>query len=89
MASSNEISERAIVLASEGDRAGAVTTLVTYAGDKSASLEEARDVLVKRIRIRSDDFPATSGLSLINSALSKMGPVGTSTWKPRKWRLPR
>jgi hypothetical protein len=89
VASSNEISERAIALAGEDDRAGAVTALASYAGDQHSSLELARDILVKRIRIRSDDYPATSGLTLINRALSQVGSPGTSTWKPRKWRLPR
>jgi hypothetical protein len=89
VASSTEISERAIALAGDADRKSAVTTLMSLAGDTSAGLEGARDILVRRIRIRSDDFSATSGLSLVNSALSQVGWHDDTTWKPRKWRLPR
>jgi hypothetical protein len=89
VASSTEISERAIALATDADRIGAVTALMTLAGDTAAGLEGARDILVRRIRIRSDDFSATSGLSLVNSALSQVGWQDDNAWKPRKWKLPR
>ena len=89
MASSTEISERAIALAADADRDGAVTALMTLAGDDAVGLAGARDVLVRRIRIRSDDFPATSGLTLVNSALSRVGWHDDHAWKPRKWKLPR
>jgi len=46
-------------------------------------------VLVRRIRLRSDDFQATSGLSLINAALGQVGWADPMEWQPKKWRLPR
>ena len=89
MASSTEISERAIALAADADRKGAVTALMTLSGDTAAGLEGARDILVRRIRIRSDDFEATSGLSLVNSALGQVGWHDDNSWQPKKWKLPR
>ena len=89
MAASNQISDRAIGLAPDPDRDKSVSELIGLAGDKAGPLEAARDVLVRRIRLRSDDFSATSGLSLINAALAKIGWVDPMEWQPRKWRLPR
>ncbi len=89
--SSLEIADRAVALANAGDKdlAGARATLITLAGDQAGPLEQARELLVRRIRLRSNDFPATSGLSLLNAALGALGKVDDVQWKPRKWRLPR
>jgi hypothetical protein len=89
VAASNQISDRAIALAPGGERDKAVTELIGLAGDVAGPLEDARDVLVRRIRLRSDDFSATAGLSLINAALGRVGWADPMEWQPRKWRLPR
>jgi hypothetical protein len=88
---SREIADRAVSLAagSDDDLAGARAALIKLAGDEAGPLEQARDVLVRRIRMRSNDFPATSGLSLLNATLSKLGKVDDMEWQPRKWHLPR
>jgi hypothetical protein len=91
-ANSSEIAERAVALASAGsgerDRDQARATLIEMAGDKAGPLEEARKLLVSRIRMRSDDFPATGGLSLLNATLSKLGWTDAVEWQPRVWRIP-
>ena len=83
-----DLAERSIALAASGDRNGAVNELVDAAGDVDA-LEEARDLLVRRIQARSDDYEATAGLTLLNAAIATAGPKAEVTWKPKKWRLPR
>ena len=85
---STDLAERAIALATSGDRNGAVNELVESAGDVDA-LEEARGLLVRRIQARSDDYEATAGLTLLNAAIATAGPKAEVTWKPKKWRLPR
>jgi hypothetical protein len=89
--SSLEIADRAVALATGTDEelAGARAALIKLAGDEVGPLESARDLLVRRIRLRSDDFPATSGLSLLNATLSKLGKADSVEWKPRVWRFPR
>jgi hypothetical protein len=86
-----DIADRAVALAagSDNELAAARTTLIKLAGDAAGPLELARDVLVRRIRLRSDDFPATSGLSLLNAALSKLGKEDNLEWQPKHWRFPR
>lgn len=86
MVSSDQISDRAMALGAERDRAKSVTELIGLAADKPGPLEVARDVLVKRIRLRSDDYLASSGLTLVNTALGQIGWPADSTWKPRKGR---
>ncbi len=87
-----DIADQAVTLASRGDggdgRAQARATLIESAGDQAGPLELARKLLVRRIRIRSDDYAATSGLSLLNTALSQLGPRDDLEWKPRVWRIP-
>jgi hypothetical protein len=84
----SDLAERAIALATSGDRNGAVSELAGSAGDVD-SLERARDLLVQRIHARSDDYQATAGLTLLNAAIAAVGPRAEVTWKPKKWRLPR
>jgi hypothetical protein len=88
--SPTEIADRAVALSTgnDGDRDKARATLIEMAGDKSGPLEEARKLLVGRIRTRSDDFPATGGLSLLNATLSKLGWTDSVEWQPRVWRIP-
>ena len=88
MVPANDLAERAIALATSGDRNGAVSELVESAGDVDA-LEEARGVLVCRIQAKSDDYEATAGLTLLNAAIAAVGPKAEVTWKPKQWRLPR
>jgi hypothetical protein len=86
-----DIADRAVALAtgSDKDRADAPAALIKLAGDTAGPLEQARQVLVRRIRQRSDDYAATSGLTLLNSTLAEVGKVDDLEWKPRKWILPR
>jgi hypothetical protein len=86
VASSDQISDRAMALGPDGDRAKSVTELIGLAADTPGPLEAARQVLVKRIRLRSDDYAASSGLSLVNAALGQVGWPAESTWKPRTGR---
>jgi len=81
VAASNPISDRAMALAAGGDRATAVTELIGLAAEQALPLEEARDILVRRIRLRSDDYQATSGLSLINAALGQVGWADPMEWR--------
>lgn len=89
--SAREIADKAVALAGDraSDGARSRAALITQAGDEQAPLERARDLLVRRIRMRSDDFPATYGLSLLNAALSQLGKKDDVAWKPRVWKLPR
>jgi len=86
-----DIADRAVALSTggDGDPAGDRAALIKLAGDAAGPLEQARQLLVRRIRQRSDDFGATSGLSLLNATLSEVGKVDDVAWKPRHWRLPR
>jgi hypothetical protein len=93
---SREIADRAVALATD-DRAaregvqdgkGASATLIKMAGNEVGPLEQAREVLVRRIRTRSNDFSATSGLSLLNKTLSTLGHRDDMEWQPKKWRIP-
>jgi hypothetical protein len=93
---SREIADRAVALAtgdqdadgSQKDGAVARATLIKMAGNEVGPLEQARQVLVGRIRTRSNDFSATSGLSLLNSTLSTLGHKDEMEWQPKKWRIP-
>jgi hypothetical protein len=86
-----DIADRAVALStgSDKDRNGGPTALIKLAGNTAEPLEQARELLVRRIRQRSDDYDATRGLSLLNSALSNLGKVDDLAWKPRVWHLPR
>jgi hypothetical protein len=87
--STNEISARAIELADGRDGKSAVDELVRLAGGDVAALEAARKDLVGRLRRRSNDYAATSGLTLVNAALSETGWADPVEWQPRKWRIRR
>jgi hypothetical protein len=86
-----EIADKAVSLATgdAGDLSKARSTLIDLAGDVALPLEQARELLVRRIRTRSDDFAATAGLSLLNGTLSQVGKVDDLEWQPRRWKLPR
>jgi hypothetical protein len=85
-----EIADKAVSLAADGagDRTKDRAALIDLAGDLALPLEQARQLLVGRIRMRSDDFSATSGLTLLNTALSQVGKIDDLEWQPRKWKLP-
>jgi hypothetical protein len=53
------------------------------AGD-SSQLEGARVELLRRIYQRSDDFPATKALTLVNRALAAVGWEDPFSWKHRR-----
>ena len=86
-----DIADKAVALAtgSDKERTGAAGALIKLAGNERGPLELARKVLVGRIRVRSDDYGATAGLTVLNSALSSVGHVVQGQWKPKKWLLPR
>jgi hypothetical protein len=88
---SREIADRAVALATsnDGDQKEDTAELLELAGNEAGPLEEARRLLVRRIRTRSDDFQATAGLSLLNAALSQLGKRDDLAWTPRQWRIPR
>jgi hypothetical protein len=87
--SAREIADKAVSLAGNGAGADSQAALIKLAGDSSTPLEQARELLVSRIRTRSDDFSATSGLMLLNATLSQIGKKDDLEWQPRVWRLPR
>ena len=87
--SSDQISERAIELAGDGDRESALNELVKLVGGDVAGLEQARHTLVGRLRRRSNDYAATQGLTLVNAAFSRIGWADPVEWQPRKWRIRR
>jgi hypothetical protein len=89
MESPERISEQAIALAVESDRDAAIKELIRLADEEPAPLETARQILVRRLALNSNDFAATAGLTLINVALSKVGWPDPMAWKPRAWRVPR
>jgi hypothetical protein len=86
---SNQIAEEAVRLAEGGDRETAVNELVRLADGDIQQLESARDVLVHRLRRRTDDYAATKGLTAINGAIARIGWPDPLEWKPRKWRIRR
>jgi hypothetical protein len=71
MTSVPALADTAVQLAGEGDGEGAVRALISQAGDRSC-LEEVRDVLVRRLHRRSDDFAASGGLKLVVHALQHL-----------------
>jgi hypothetical protein len=89
----NPIADRAVALAAASHVGGAgggeeLGELIRLADDDAVRLVEARDVLVRRIQLRSDDYAATGGLTLLNAAIAGVGWHGDFTWKPRNWKLP-
>lgn len=88
---SAQIADKAVALAADrdADKKQSRATLIKLADDLAAPLEEARELLVGRIRTRSNDFAATGGLSLLNASLSEVGKVDELAWKPRIWKLKR
>ncbi len=89
-----EVAERAIALGSAAlgsstDRHGSVSELIRLAQNDIQTLEEARGMLVRRLQLRSDDYAATGGLTLINAAIGSVGWPDPMEWKPRRWLLPR
>lgn len=72
-----ELSDLALELArrggANGSAAKAVERLVAESSGRRELLEEARSILVLRIRRRSGDFEATGALSLVLRALSEVG----------------
>jgi hypothetical protein len=89
MESPDRISERAIALAAEGNKDAAINELIRLAGDDPGPLEAARKVLVKRLGMNSNDYAASTGLTLVNAALATVGWSDPVAWKPRVWRISR
>lgn len=87
MAAPDPIAERAVALAGGSGASSlevdqAVKSLAESA-DRS-SLEVAQAELVRRVRLRSDDYQATAGLSLVNRALALTGWQNPYDWKHRR-----
>ena len=89
MEPSNQISERAVALGTPAERDAGARELVILAGGDIRVLEDARNELVARVRLRSNDFEATSGLRVLNAAIALAGWPDPVAWKPRRWRIPR
>ncbi len=83
------LAQEAIRLGDGTDRDTAVTELVRLASTDSQRLQAARHVLVRRLGQHSDDYAATKGLTVVNSAIARVGWSDPLEWKPKKWRLPR
>jgi hypothetical protein len=87
MSAPDPIADQAVALASvtgTGSRTTdeAVGELAS-AGDRNA-LEGARADLLGRIQQRSDDYAATSALTLVNKALAVVGWADPFSWKHRR-----
>ena len=67
-----EIMERALHPAGGGSP-DAVAELVTLAEGRRPPLEAAQSLLIARLHRRSDDFGATTALSSVSAALSRIG----------------
>jgi hypothetical protein len=63
-----------------------VQKLIRLAEGRRSTLEQARGELVDRIRLRSDDYAATAGLTLLNAALAEVGWPAAIIWEPRRGR---
>jgi hypothetical protein len=87
MAAADPIAERAVALAGGS---GASSLEVDQAARSLAgsadrrALEGAQTELVRRVRLRSDDYQATAGLSLVNKALALTGWQNPYDWKHRR-----
>lgn len=81
------LTEQAISLAGSAGGAQAdhdrLADQLAAAGDRD-DLEAARQQLLARIYVRSDDFQATAALQLVNKALAKVGWQGHYSWKHRR-----
>jgi hypothetical protein len=83
---SNTLGARATALAASSDHDRAVQELIRLAAGRRSTLEQARSELIGRIRLRSDDYEATAGLTLLNSALAEVGWPAAITWERRNRR---
>jgi hypothetical protein len=88
---SDQLADAAVRLAEGGelDRDAGVNDLVRLSEGDVQRLEDARQVLVRRLLARSNDYAATKGLTLLNAAIARVGWPDPVAWKPRKWRIPR
>jgi hypothetical protein len=78
----NQIGVSAMALGT-GDADRAVRELIRLSDGRRLPLEQARDELVGRIRLHSDDYEATSGLTALNAALAEVGWMAAITWESR------
>lgn len=86
MSAAGPVVERAIAAPSVEDGPAPSDALVeelVAAGDRS-SLEQLRADLLSRIRQRSDDYQATTTLTLVNRALAAVGWEDPVNWKYRR-----
>jgi hypothetical protein len=82
----DSLATTASALAGNDAQGRAVQELIRLAEGRRSTLEQARGELCGRIRLRSDDYAATSGLTLLNAALAEIGWPATITWEPRRGR---
>ncbi|HWG74513.1 MAG TPA: hypothetical protein VG184_10725 [Acidimicrobiales bacterium] len=76
--------QRAPALGRMTDRAAATAELVALCqGDRSA-LEQARDRYARRLHGHSEDWDATSALTVLNRALAAFGWTDHYGWKGRR-----
>jgi hypothetical protein len=87
MAAPDPIADHAVALASVTGTGSRTTDEavgeLAAAGDREG-LESARTDLLSRIQQRSDDYAATSALTLVNKALAVVGWADPYSWKHRR-----
>lgn len=86
MAQADPVAERALTLASSAQPGEDTNPLVSQLADGAdqSSLSQARQYLVGRIQLRTDDYQATAALSLVNKALARVGWRDPYSWKHRR-----
>lgn len=65
------------------DRDGAVRELIRLVDGQRRPLEQARDEMVRRLRLRSDDYKATAALTVLNTTLAEIGWPAPLVWESR------
>jgi hypothetical protein len=83
---SDPIADRAVRLTAATGGATLGTDAIAElaaAGDREA-LEAVRAELLNRIHQRSDDYPATVALTLVNKALATVGWLDPYDWRRRR-----
>jgi len=83
------LATRAVALAREvragsKDQPTAVRELASAIGPQDQRLVSARDELLQRVHLASDDFQATAALALVNKALAQAGWQDPYSWKHRR-----
>lgn len=81
---SEQLFRRAPALGHERDSAAAAAELVALSGGRRDLLEATRDTYARRLHGHSDDWEATSALTVLNLALATFGWADQYGWKGRR-----